>query len=57
MQQRTRVQYNPIKSATSVLSEEQRPEREKKLLERVQTRDRERNRKRESRLNSQIKEE
>lgn len=45
MQQRARVQHNPIKSETTVLSEEQRPEREKeRCSEREQMRDGERNR-------------
>lgn len=60
MQQRARVQHNPIKSATTVLSEEQRPEREKrKEVQRASKgeMEKEMERERESRLNSQIKEE
>lgn len=44
MQQRARVQHNPIKSATTVLSEEQRPERRRRRgSETEQMRDGERN--------------
>lgn len=53
MQGRARVQHHPIKSATTVLSEEQRPEsRSEKESKREMG-----ERHRESRLNSQIKEE
>lgn len=54
-QQRASAQHNPIKSATTVLSEEQRPESERRRFRDGTKRDRER--KIESWLNSQIKEE
>lgn len=57
MQQRARVQHNPIKSATTVLSEEHRAEREKKQLRGGANYRQRENGVRESRLNSQIKEE
>lgn len=54
MQQRARVQHNPIKSATTVLSEEQRAESERKRF-REKANERWGKKQRESRLNSQIK--
>ncbi len=39
MQQRARVQHNPIKSATTVLSVEQRPERERKKVQKSSKRE------------------